>query len=310
MLSSLVVRHREEGLVLPPPAPGRVRACSCRSAGLAALLLMAALSLVCSAHAATSENTAAEVASYQNPSEGILALRVADGRLSLETRDASLDKVLQELSRQGDLKILSDGPLEGRVTLRIEELPLETAIRKILRQKGVTFVYAAPKQGAAPDDYLLKEVRIFLPEGKDSSSRVYSYSKAPPGPPAQQARSRPFARPEAARARREAPPPPPPPAPPPADPSAEEAEEPVEALTEANFDELDEVVERLKRENPQVQDQIDQFLESLEEAKERARESGRPFPPMENLGELGTMMQEMMKSQGAPPPLGEEEEEE
>ena len=36
---------------------------------------------------------------YQNPSDGILSMRYADGALSLETMNAPLDKVLKELSR-------------------------------------------------------------------------------------------------------------------------------------------------------------------------------------------------------------------
>jgi len=40
-------------------------------------------------------------------------MRLDQGKLSLEAREAPFERLLQELSRLGGLKILSDGPLEG-----------------------------------------------------------------------------------------------------------------------------------------------------------------------------------------------------
>ena len=78
-------------------------------------------------------------------------MRLDQGKLSLEAREAPFERLLQELSRLGGLKILSDGPLEGRITLKIENVNLDTAMRKILRGKDVTFLYAASKDlGSIP----------------------------------------------------------------------------------------------------------------------------------------------------------------
>jgi uncharacterized phage infection (PIP) family protein YhgE len=76
----------------------------------------------------------------------------------------------------------------------------------------------------------------------------------------------------------------------------------VRDLMEGNLDQLDAMVERLKEENPQAQDQIERLMDSFEEAKDQAQASGRPFPTVENLGELGVMMEQMMKTQPAPEP--------
>jgi len=270
---------------------------------LTASMTVAVCFLFCSSAALTDP---AQVDPFRSPSEGILSMRLDQGKLSLEAREAPFERLLQELSRLGGLKILSDGPLEGRITLKIENVNLDTAMRKILRGKDVTFLYAASKDRSTGEGYVLKEVRIYLPESKEPGGRLYSYAKPSPSRPS----PRPPSRHRIETREEESPEPPPPtPRPPlPNLPSQEEAEHLVSGLMEGNIDQLDEMVERLREENPQAQDQIDRFLDSLEDAKEKARESGRPFQPMENLGELGVMMEQMMKTQAAPAPSEEPEE--
>lgn len=233
---------------------------------------------------------------YRSPSEGIVFLRAEPGTLSLDVRDAPLERILQEISRLADVTITADGPLQGKVTLRAEKLPLDTALKKLLKGRDMTCLYGPEKASGAPERYRLQSVRIYLEEGKEGSGRLYSYAREP----ASTDRTRkPDGTPRMSRTREVQPEPAPPPAPPPPPPppvggirSPEEAKRFMTEILRGNPEQLDDIVERLKRENPEVQEQIDQFLESIEEAQKRARETGRPFPALGDLGELGSLLQQ------------------
>ena len=112
---------------------------------------------------------------YRSPSDGIQSMEYAEGRLSLEAQDASLDKVLRELSRMAKLTVIADGPIEGRITLHADHLPLEKALRKILRGIDTSFVYTA-KAETSPKEYEIKQVRIYVSNGEKGEPRRYSFA--------------------------------------------------------------------------------------------------------------------------------------
>jgi hypothetical protein len=233
---------------------------------------------------------------YRSPSDGIQAMRYTEGSLSLETKQAPLERVLEALSRLAAVTIISDGPVEGRLTVRINELPLDTALRKILRGKDTSFVYV-PQGNASSEPYQLKEVRVYVAEGGKGEGRRYTSSRKTPPPRSPAPRSAASRRKRATRSRDMDPHPSVPNIA-----SRSEAQRALSDLMEGNLDGLAEIAERLREENPQVQDQIDQFMDSLQEARDRAEESGRPLPPLEGLGSIGTLMQQMLKGRGAPVP--------
>jgi hypothetical protein len=229
-------------------------------------------------------------------------MKYEDGRLSLEANNASLDKVLSELARMAMLTIIADGPIEGRITIYADRLPLEKALRKVLRGKDTSFVYTA-KAETSPTEYDVKEVRIYLAQaGKGEASR-YSYSRnqerdsasRSPRPPSERARSRGSSRrtPGASR-----------PMPPIA--STDEAQKLISELMEGNLDGLDEIAEKLKADNPQVEEQIEEFLDSLDDIRMKAEEAGSQFPPPEGLGNMQNLMRQMM-NKGRMPPRRESE---
>jgi len=198
---------------------------------------------------------------YRSPSDGIQSMKYEDGRLSLEAKDASLDKILSELSRMAMLTIIADGPIEGRITLYADRLPLEKALRKILRGKDTSFVYTA-KAETSPTEYEIMEVRIYLAKADKGETRRYSYARkreqrkrasSPPSPRAEvsRIRSSPFRPPAGA----------------PPIPDMATSEE----------------------------GQIDEFLEFLEDARMRAEEGGMPIPPLEHLGDMQTLMKQMLE---------------
>jgi hypothetical protein len=240
---------------------------------------------------------------YRSPSDGIQSMRYEDGRLSLEAKDASLDKILSELARMAMLTIMADGPLEGRITVYADRLPLEKALKKILRGRDTSFVYAA-KDETSPTEYDVVEVRIYLAKADKGEARRYSYSQKSeeatktPRPPSARAevsrnRSSPFRPPAGA-----------PPVPDMA--TSEEGQRLLSALMEGNFEGLDKIAERLKDQNPLVEEQLDQFLESLEEARVRGGEGGMPGPPMERLGDIQTLMKQMIEKGRMSPGLESE----
>ena len=62
------------------------------------------------------------------------------------------------------------------------------------------------------------------------------------------------------------------------------------------------MVKRLEQDNPQLQQQIDQFVESLGQMNEQAEREGTP-PPLDHMGAIGPLMNQMLKDQSlAPPP--------
>lgn len=230
---------------------------------------------------------------YRSPADGIQSMEYAEGRLSLEARDASLDKVLRELSRMAKLTIIADGPVEGRITLHADHLPLEKALRKILRGIDTSFVYTA-KAETSPKEYEIKQVRIYVSNGEKGETR--RYSSASSSREREERRStRPPPRPGLSPQRRG---PGPPPVQVPRLPemaTSDEAKRLLSALMEGNLDGLDEIAEKLKAANPQAEEQIDEFLESLEETRRRAEESGSSIPPLEQLGKMRNQINRILR---------------
>ncbi|MBI4831097.1 MAG: secretin and TonB N-terminal domain-containing protein, partial [Candidatus Lindowbacteria bacterium] len=63
-----------------------------------------------------------------------------DKLVTLIFRDADLSAVLDILARQGDLNILAGSDVRGTVTVRLVDVPLETALNEILNVNGYGFV--------------------------------------------------------------------------------------------------------------------------------------------------------------------------
>jgi hypothetical protein len=232
---------------------------------------------------------------YRSPSDGIQSMRYEEGVLSLETRNAPLEKVLNELSRMAMITIISDGPVEGSLTLYVDGLPLDKALRKILRGRDTSLVYAAGDE-TSPTEYVVKEVRIYVPKADKGETRRYSHAGEEAKKTSRRSRPRspPVRRmPSTSQAAKKSPVMP-------NIASNEEAQRIFSEIMEGNFDGLSEVAERLKEENPEVEDQIDEFLESLEEARMIAEENGEPFSPLEGMGDMRSIMHQLYKGGRSP----------
>ncbi len=276
------------------------------------LFLTAVLMLIGSYHEVRSATDGLEH-SYQNPSEGILQLSVHNDMLTLNLRDASLQHVLARIANEANLHLsLPDdrSSLQKRVTLQFANIPIERGVKKLLRGENIVFIYGiATNEGytGSPsahtrDMYRLKQIRIIGPEGiKDSSGSSFSgQAPLPPSRIAVSSKPTPMSMPsssareakellqeerqsESIRTR-------------------EQAERALTGLIHGNMDALQDMVQALKRDNPQLSEQIDQFMESLEEARQQAEKEGYPFPALDRLGSMGPLMEQMMRGKmGAPP---------
>jgi hypothetical protein len=76
--------------------------------------------------------------------------------------------------------------------------------------------------------------------------------------------------------------------------STEEAQKLISELMEGNLDGLDEIADKLKDQHPQVEEQIEEFLEQIEDIRARSGESGSPIPSLEGLGNMDSLMQQML----------------
>ncbi len=244
----------------------------------------------------------AQAETFRSPSDGIQSMVYEDGRLSLDARNASLDKLLKEVARMARLTVVADAPIEGNVTVYADRVPLEKALRKILRGIDTSFVYTA-KAGASPAEYEVAEVRIYLAKTGQGETRRYSYARNRADET--EDRSRSARRPGRGRGAVPRSPsairPPPPPIG-----STEEARRLITELMQGNLDELDDIAERLKAQNPEVEAQIEEFLESLEEVTSReAFEGQAPIPSLEGLGSMQNLMEQMRQRRRISP--GQEE---
>jgi hypothetical protein len=97
-------------------------------------------------------------------------LRVAfrDDLVTVTARNARLRDVLAEIARQSDLSVVSRSPLETRLTLEIEGLPLAEAVVRIMRGRS----YMLHQAAATPNDTNGDTLWVF----SDGSSDDTAYS--------------------------------------------------------------------------------------------------------------------------------------
>ena len=62
-----------------------------------------------------------------------LAVTVENGYVTLNARDARIDDIVQEIARRSGLTVAPHAPLDERVTLDFERLPLSEALGRVLR---------------------------------------------------------------------------------------------------------------------------------------------------------------------------------
>jgi hypothetical protein len=79
----------------------------------------------------------AETATHSN------GIRFTSGYLTIQVEDAPLDELLDEIARQSGLVVKRYVALDQRVSDRFEQLPLDRALRRILRNRSFVLEYTA-----------------------------------------------------------------------------------------------------------------------------------------------------------------------
>jgi len=107
-------------------------------------------------------------------------VKVSNGNLSLEAKDAPLAKVFEEIGKQAGIMVEGNiGPAET-VTMRFEKVPLEQGIKRL--SNNVTILY-----GAKPNEKGHRITKIVvLSEDKRKGTRSED-TKAPTEKPTQKA---------------------------------------------------------------------------------------------------------------------------
>jgi hypothetical protein len=71
----------------------------------------------------------------------LVFVHVANGRLSVQVRDAPLAEVLAEVAARGNLHVFSYGETGERVTIEFADLTLEEGLRRLIRHQDYLLVY-------------------------------------------------------------------------------------------------------------------------------------------------------------------------
>lgn len=92
---------------------------------------------------AQSEKSTAKI-----PQSGTFRVKVAEGHLSVEAKQAPLVKIFEEIGKQAGIVVESSIAPEETITINFDRLPLEEAIKKLT--KNVSLFYAQDSKDKAP----------------------------------------------------------------------------------------------------------------------------------------------------------------
>src|SRR6266567_7679117 len=100
---------------------------------------------------------------------GAEPIEVREGRVTALIVESPLVTLLQAIARQGGIDIVLHASLEGTVSVTFRDVPLEEALRRILRTTNAVFIYSqrsAAHVGAPP-------ARAGVPQARLSEVHIY-----------------------------------------------------------------------------------------------------------------------------------------
>ena len=92
--------------------------------------------------ASLSISIAAEVA---NPDQRTFNVVIKNGLLNLEVKDADLKLVLNEIAEKSKIAIIIDPEINKKLSLKIDSVPIENALRQIVKENYTIFFEKNPK---------------------------------------------------------------------------------------------------------------------------------------------------------------------
>jgi hypothetical protein len=100
-----------------------------------------------------------------------LTVTVQDGYVTVHAREASIDVIVQEIARRSGLTVSSPEPLDERVTLDIERLPLSEALGRVLRDGSFVLSVAHEPSPAAASPEASRKLWV-LSTAADAAQRA------------------------------------------------------------------------------------------------------------------------------------------
>jgi hypothetical protein len=94
------------------------------------------------------------------PSRERPTIEVNGGLVTAEIHDAPLLNVLEAIASESDIRIVVGPMTDERVTIRFQDVPLDEALRRMLRGKSFTFVYSASSEDGTAHTLRLEEVYV------------------------------------------------------------------------------------------------------------------------------------------------------
>lgn len=82
------------------------------------------------------------------PSHSAPFVRFADERLTVKVQDITLRELLQEIARESGLTLVLLSALPDRMTVEFHRLPLEQALRRLLRHRNFALEYGQTAKGS------------------------------------------------------------------------------------------------------------------------------------------------------------------
>ena len=120
--------------------------------------------------------TAAERGPTPEPT-ATAVVEVADGRLTVDLRDADLEDALSRIAERAGFELRTSGPL-GRVTAAFTASSVEEGLRRLVQDHELMLVYRASEGGRGGGD--LAEVRVFAATSSGATRGAGAASNASP----------------------------------------------------------------------------------------------------------------------------------
>ena len=119
-----------------------------------------------------SASESADPKNTMNPKDN-MHIVFKNGVLNVIIENSGLKEVLKEVARQTDLEIYFDGIINEKIMLQFDGLPLESGLKRLLKNQNYSFGYLK-KEGIAdtPTLDVLKQVFIF----KKNKPIIHSHS--------------------------------------------------------------------------------------------------------------------------------------
>ena len=105
------------------------------------------------------------------------SIKIRGDLLTASVAGAPLQSVLEAIARESGVKILIFAPTEERITVEFREVPLDVALRRLVREKNSAFIYSRSRP---PADAGVQSQRLRRPPGSPRAARTAFRTRSTP----------------------------------------------------------------------------------------------------------------------------------